>query len=335
MITEILMKENKLKKFKKHLLLFMAKPSILVGGQAVIEGVMMRVPGAYATAVRDPKGEIQIDRHEFVSLVERKPMYKKPILRGIIGLFEALRMGLKTLQWSADIAMPDEAKKPKNKFAESMSMLFALVLALGLFFVAPIGLTSWLFDKDNDPFVFNIISGVFRITFFLTYLFLISFMRDVKRLFQYHGAEHKTVYTFEAGKKLTVENTYEFPTQHPRCGTSFLFIIMIVAILTFALFDAVLIAIVGDLKVWLRMLVHVPLIPVVAGLGYEVLKMTAKHRDKTFFRMLSAPGLWLQNITTKTPDDEQVAVAIESLKAAFGDKLGEYEGQTYAAEAIG
>ncbi len=329
------MQKNKFKWIKKILLLIVAKPNILVGGQAVIEGVMMRVPGAYATAVRDPQGKIQTIRNEFSSATDRKPRLKIPILRGIIGLFEALKIGMKTLQWSAEIAMPDESEKPKNKFLENLTTAFAIVLAIGLFFAAPIGLTTWLFDKDNDPFTFNLISGLFRIVFFLVYLLIISLLKDIKRLFQYHGAEHKTVFTFEAGKKLAVENAREFSTFHPRCGTSFLFIIMLVAILTFAVIDSVLVLIVGDIKVWMRLVIHLPLIPLVAGLGYEVLKLTASHRDKAFFRMLSAPGLWLQRITTKPPDDEQLEVAIQSLKTAFGEKLAEYEGQEYTAEAIG
>ena len=214
--------------------------------------------------------------------------------------------------------------------------IFSLALALGLFFVAPIGLTSWLFDKDQDAFIFNLISGMFRVIFFITYLVLISLMKDVRRLFQYHGAEHKTVYNFESGKELSISNAQQFPTQHPRCGTSFLFIIMLVAILSFAILDSVVLFYVEELKIWMRLIFHIPFIPIVAGLGYEVLKLTAKHRSNIFFRALAQPGLWLQNITTKQPDDEQVEVALEALKEAFGDKLSQYSsGETYVAEAIG
>ena len=155
-----------------------------------------------------------------------------------------------------------------------------------------------------------------------------------RRLFQYHGAEHKTVYNFESGKKLNVSNAQEFPTQHPRCGTSFLFIIMIVAILSFAVLDSILMLYIGELKVWMRLIFHIPFIPVVAGLGYEVLKLTAKHRSNILFRALAQPGLWLQNITTKQPNDEQVEVALKALEEAFGDKLEEYTGKSYVAEAI-
>ena len=325
------------KRILYYLRLVISQSSILVGGQAVMEGVMMRVPGAYATAVRDPDGNIQIDRHDFKSKVDKYPFLKMPLLRGIIGLFESLKIGYSTLQWSAEISIPEEeASKETSKFVDVLLTIFSLALALGLFFVAPIGLTSWLFDKDQDAFIFNVISGMFRVIFFITYLALISLMKDVRRLFQYHGAEHKTVYNFESGKELSISNAQQFPTQHPRCGTSFLFIIMLVAILSFAILDSVVLFYVEELKIWMRLIFHIPFIPIVAGLGYEVLKLTAKHRSNIFFRALAQPGLWLQNITTKQPDDEQVEVALEALKEAFGDKLSQYSsGETYVAEAIG
>ena len=325
------------KRILYHLRLVISQSSILVGGQAVMEGVMMRVPGAYATAVRDPDGNIQIDRHDFKSKVDTYPFLKMPLLRGIIGLFESLKIGYSTLQWSAEISLPEEeASKETSKFVDVLLTIFSLALALGLFFVAPIGLTSWLFDKDQDAFIFNVISGMFRVIFFITYLALISLMKDVRRLFQYHGAEHKTVYNFESGKELSISNAQQFPTQHPRCGTSFLFIIMLVAILSFAILDSVVLFYVEELKIWMRLIFHIPFIPIVAGLGYEVLKLTAKHRSNIFFRALAQPGLWLQNITTKQPDDGQVEVALEALKEAFGDKLSQYSsGETYVAEAIG
>ena len=316
--------------------LLINKSSILVGGQAVMEGVMMRVPGAYATAVRDSKGNIQTDRHEFKSITEIYPLLNKPLLRGIFGLFESLKFGYSTLQWPANIIAEEENNKISNKFVDVLLTIFSILLALALFFAAPIGLTSWLFDKDQDAFIFNLISGTFRVVFFIIYLGLISLMKDVHRLFQYHGAEHKTVYNFESGKKLNVFNAQQFPTQHPRCGTSFLFIIMIVAILSFACLDTVIMLYVNELKIWMRLVFHIPFMPVVAGLGYELLKLTAKYRNNIFFLALAKPGLWLQNITTKQPDDEQVEVALKALEEAFGDNLSQYtSGETYVAEAIG
>jgi len=321
-------------KFLKQLILFVSKSSILVGGQAVIEGVMMRVPGAYSTAVRDPEGKIHTDRHNFESITDQKPHLKKPIIRGAVSLFEAMKMGFQTLQWSADIAMPEEGEKT-SPIVDALMTLVSIGLAIGLFFAAPIGLTTWLFDKDQDPFIFNIISGALRIFFFLVYLILISLLSDVKRLFQYHGAEHKTVYNFESGKTLNIKNAQEFPTQHPRCGTSFMFIIMIVAILSFSVLDSILMLFVGEIQVWMRLIMHIPFMPLVAGIGYEVLKLTAKHRDNILFRMLAQPGLWLQNITTKQPDDSQIQVSIAALESAFGENLEKFEGKTFVAEAIG
>ena len=326
-----------MKKIASILRMILAQSSILVGGQAVIEGVMMRVPGAYATAVRDSVGNIQTERHEFKSIMDIYPLLKKPLLRGILGLFESLKIGYSTLQWSADIAAKEEDNvKEPNKFIDVLLTVFSVILALSLFFAAPIGITSWLFDSDQDAFLFNVISGFFRVIFFIIYLLLISIMKDVRRLFQYHGAEHKTVFNFESGKELNVDNAQQFPRQHPRCGTSFLFIIMIVAILSFALLDSVVMLYVNELKIWMRLVFHIPFIPIVGGLGYEVLKLTAKHRGNFFFRALAKPGLWLQNITTKQPDDQQVEVALKALEEAFGDKLSTYtKGKTYVAEAIG
>jgi len=324
-----------MKKLLYYFQFLMNQSSILVGGQAVMEGVMMRVPGAYATAVRDPKGQIQTNRHEFISLVDKYPILKKPIIRGAIGLFEAFKIGFSTLQWSAQIITPEVSNSHSNKLVDFLMSILSVLLALTLFIAAPLGMTSWLFDKDQDALLFNLISGLFRIFFFISYLALISLFKDVQRLFQYHGAEHKIVYNFESGETLSILNAQKFPTQHPRCGTSFLFIIMIVGILSFALLDSCIMIYIKKLEVWMRILFHIPFIPVVAGMGYEVLKITSKYRDNIFFRILAKPGLLLQNITTKQPNDDQVEVALIALKNAFGDKLNEYTGKGYVAEAIG
>ncbi len=313
----------------------LTKPAILVGGQAVIEGVMMRVPGAYATAVRDPEGKIHIDRHEFQSLAERKPFWKKPVFRGVAALFESMKIGFATLQWSADIAMPEEQKdKEPSKVGNFFSVLIAISLALVLFMIGPMWITTRLLDIEKEALAFNLVSGFFRITFFILYLVLISLMKDVKRLFQYHGAEHRVVYNFESGFKISVAKAQSFPTQHPRCGTSFLFIVMLSAILVFAVIDTVVIALIGDISLGIRLLVHLPLIPLVMGISYEVIKISAKNGNNPLVRMLRAPGLWLQNITTSHPDDEMVEVAISALEKAFGERYQEVVGKKYTAEAI-
>ena len=319
----------------KKILLLVMKPTILVGGQAVIEGVMMRVPGAYATAVRDPKGKVHFVRHKFVSITEKSNFWVKPIFRGMAGLYEAMKMGMATLQWSADIALPEEDNKKPNKFMEFLSSLFAIALAITLFMIAPMWITTKILDFDKEAVAFNLISGAFRITFFIIYIFLISLMKDVSRLFQYHGAEHRVVYNFESGKKLKVKNAQSFPTQHPRCGTSFMFIVLLSAIIVFSLIDTFLIYIIGHITLPIRLMVHLPMIPFVAGISYEVIKITARKENNLLFRILRAPGLWLQNITTQKPDDDMVEVAIIALKEAFGENYDEMTGKEYIAEAIG
>lgn len=316
------------------------KQKILVGGQAVIEGVMMRVPGAYATAVRKPDGNIEIARSEFKSLTERIPFLKKRVFRGIIALFESLKIGLNTLQLSADIAIKAEeeakGKKRKNQgnFSKIITVLVAFIIGFGIFAVLPLYLTTELLDIERKAITFNIIVGLWRIVFFLIYLWAISLMKDIQTLFQYHGAEHKVVFTFEAGKNLTIENTREFKTFHPRCGTSFIFIVLLVSILMFALIDSFIILGFGSITLQLRILFHLALMPLVAGVGYEFLKLTAKYQNKSIGKWLTMPGLWLQHITTKPPSDDQVEIAIAALKAAFGDKFSDYEGKKYIAEAV-
>ena len=319
----------------KTILLSIMKPTILVGGQAVIEGVMMRVPGAYATAVRDSEGKIHVDRHNFKSITERSNLWNKPIFRGMAGLFEAMKMGMATLQWSADITMPEEKDKKPNPIMEFLSTIFAIGLAISLFMIAPMWITTTLLDVEREAIAFNMVSGGFRITFFVIYLLLISMMKDVKRLFQYHGAEHRVVYNFESGKDVNISNAQSFPTQHPRCGTSFMFIVLLSAIIVFSLIDTIVMSITDYISLPLRLMVHLPMIPIVAGISYEVIKIIARKGDSIIFRMLRAPGLWLQNITTKKPEDDMVDVAITALKEAFGDQYDEMTGKEYVAEAIG
>ena len=319
----------------KTILLSIMKPTILVGGQAVIEGVMMRVPGAYATAVRDPEGKIHVDRHDFKSISERSNLWKKPILRGMAGLFEAMKMGMATLQWSADIAIPEEKDKEKKPIVELLSSLFAICLAISLFMILPMWITTKLLDVEREAVAFNMVSGGFRICFFVVYLFLISLMKDVGRLFQYHGAEHRVVYNFESGKNINITNAQSFPTQHPRCGTSFMFIVLLSAIIVFSIIDTIVMSVTGHISLPIRLMVHLPMIPFVAGVSYEIIKVTARKGDSIIFRMLRAPGLWLQNITTRKPEDKMVEVAITALKEAFGDKFDEMSGKEYVAEAIG
>tara|TARA_Y100001970_G_C14194963_1_gene837477 strand:+ start:986 stop:1960 length:975 start_codon:yes stop_codon:yes gene_type:complete len=324
-----------MKKFLyNQLILFITKSSILVGGQAVIEGVMMRVPGFIATSVRNPQGDIVTRRREFTSLIHRDKRFNLPIIRGAISLFEAMKIGFSTLQWSADIAFPEEANK-QNKLMDFIMTIVSIFFALSLFIFLPLGLTSWFFNAEQDPIIFNILSGAMRISIFLIYLFIISKTKDAKRLFQYHGAEHKVVYAFENGDDLNVDNADKYPTQHPRCGTSFMFIVMLVAIISFIIIDRLFIEIFGSITLFNRFAMHILFIPLVSGLGYEILKFSSQYKDNIILKYFIKPGLWLQNITTNAPDSMQLEVSLDALKSAFGDTLDDYHGKKHIADAIG
>ena len=325
-----------IKKLTEHLIIIINQSSILVGGQAVIEGVLMRVPGAYATAVRSPNGEILVDRHIFKSVLEKYNLKNIVILRGVVGLFESMKIGFKTLQWSADIAESENQESKTNPILDFLLSLLSILFVLTIFFIGPLSLASFIIEKEmnGNPLYYNIVAGIFRISFFLIYLIAISQMKDVFRLFQYHGAEHKTVYNFESGKKLDINTAQEFPTQHPRCGTSFVFIIMIIGIITFSIIDSLFLYYFGSLDLLVRIIMHILFIPLVAGFGYEILKLTAQYRENLIFKILAKPGLLLQNITTKKPTSNQLEVAFTALKSAFGDTISNYEGKKHIAEAI-
>ena len=323
--------------FTNQFFLLLTKASILVGGQAVIEGVMMRVPGYISTAVRNPEGEIVTKRQEFKALITRYKWLNIPIVRGAVSLFEAMKIGFGTLQWSADISFPEDKQKQTawSIFVEWVMTIVSIIFALSLFIFLPLGLTSWISNAEQNPLLYNVVAGAIRISIFLLYLVLISLTKDAKRLFQYHGAEHKVVYAFEHGDDLLVKNADQYPTQHPRCGTSFMFIVMLVAIVTFIFIDTIFINIFGEIQLWQRILMHVLFIPLVSGIGYEVLKFSSKHQKNIILKYFIKPGLWLQNITTKKPDEQQLEVSIEALKSAFGDSLDKYAGKEHIADAIG
>jgi len=318
---------------RNQLLLLLTKSSILVGGQAVIEGVMIRVPGFIATSVRNPDGDIITKRRKFTSLIYKDKRFNFPIIRGAISLFEAMKIGFSTLQWSADIAFPEE-KNSTNKFVEIIMTIFSIFFALSLFIFLPLGFTSWFFDSSQKPIHFNFIAGAIRISIFLTYLLIISQTKDAKRLFQYHGAEHKAVYTFENGDDLDIEHADKYPTQHPRCGTSFIFIVMLVAIVLFIFIDTLFINVFGAISLLHRLVIHIVFIPIVSGLGYEVLKFSSHYQKNQLLQFFIKPGLLLQNITTNPPDSNQLEVSLEALKSAFGDTLKDYHGKKHIADAI-
>jgi uncharacterized protein YqhQ len=296
---------------------------------------MMRVPGSYSTAVRDPKGNLRLKREIFTSITQRSTLWSKPIFRGIASLYEAMNMGMSTLQWSADISYPEESNNDSNfsKCLDTLTTFISISLAILLFMVLPMWLTTQLLNIEKDAILFNLSSGAFRILFFIIYLFLISRINDVSRLFQYHGAEHKVVYNFESGKDISIKNAKSFSTLHPRCGTSFMFIVLLSAIFVFAVVDTITIYFFGKISLSIRLLSHLPLIPFVSGVGYELIKITSKS-ESIIFKILKKPGILLQNITTREPDDKMLEVSVAAIKDAFRDEYEDFRGKQFTAEAI-
>ncbi len=300
-----------------------------VGGQAVIEGVMMRGPRYLATAVRRRNGRIEVQRESYTALGDRVKTFKLPVLRGAAGLVEMLTIGIRSLNYSARVAMEDESgiaavpdgsegKKQKG-MALGFTVAVALLLGVALFFVTPLLLATLLFNVSQEALLFNLAAGFVRLVLFLAYLSGISLLKDVRRLFAYHGAEHKSVFAFELGLPLTAGVAALQSRFHPRCGTSFLLIVMLASIVLFALVDTVLIAMLGTLTFAVRLAVHLPLIPLIGGLSYEVIRWTARHTGSFWGRLLVLPGLWLQRITTREPDEAQLEVALTALRAAIGE----------------
>jgi uncharacterized protein YqhQ len=297
---------------------------ILVGGQAVIEGVMMRSPKGYSVAVRRQDGTVRVIKDALFALGERWKAFKLPILRGVGVLGQALVLGIRALRFSAEEALSDDqpaqastAKtETKKDTSQVSSWLIAgnLVLALGvnvvLFVALPLVITRLLQTQIGfqSSILFNGIDGLFRVLVFVIFLYSVSWMKDMNRVFQYHGAEHKTVYNFEARQELNVTNAQRFSTLHPRCGTSFLLVVMIVSILVFSVakFDSFT----------AKLLSRIVLLPLVAGISYEIIRYSAKHPN-SLLRWVTFPGLLLQKITTQPPNDKQVEVAIRALEEAL------------------
>ena len=279
---------------------------LAVGGQAVIEGVMMRDAHRTATAVRLPNGEIDVETRTVSSIRDRYPVLNLPLIRGSVIMVESLIIGMRALSFSAQAAGEEDEQMTKKEIA--MTILFALVLASILFIVIPTGAAHLAAAYTDDPIVFNLIEGGIRLMVFLLYIWGISFMGGIRRVFQYHGAEHKTIHCYEAGEALTVENVQKFPRLHPRCGTNFLLIVMVVAIVFHVFF--------GWPDLWLRILSRLAILPVVAGVSYEIIRFAGRSENH-LVHILITPGLWLQYLTTRPPADEMVEVAIESLKAVL------------------
>jgi uncharacterized protein YqhQ len=301
-----------------------------VGGQAVIGGVMMRSPQKVATAVRRLSGEITVSAEPFASFSDKHKFLRLPLVRGVVSLVETLFLGIKTLNFSAEIAARDldsaeqlkngERKTPSGSFgvAVVLTAILAFGLALVLFFFFPI-LLAELSGLSRASLFFNLVAGFIRAAIFLGYIYAISLFKEMRKIFEYHGAEHKSIFVLEAGEELTVEAARGKSTKHPRCGNSFLLIVAILAIITYSVSDTVFALLFGHPPALLvRFGLHLSLLPLVGGSSYELLKLSSKTRNRRLSKILIAPGLWLQEITTREPDDGQLEVALCALKEAIG-----------------
>ena len=291
------------------------KESFAVGGQAVIEGVMMRGKDFVACAVRNPAGEIVLKKESFRSILNRWRMRKIPILRGAVGLVETMYLGMRILGFSAEVAMPEDEKSKKKQrsgLAERMglglTMILAFVIGLGLFFYLPLLLTD-LTPGTEGKFSFNLVDGFFRLVIFLLYIWAISLLKEMRRVFQYHGAEHKTINCYESEVPLTPENILTCSRFHPRCGTSFLLLVMVVSILVF-------IPLGRPESIGERFL-RLAMVPLIGGISYELIRLSGKPRFRRWMAPIVHPGLWLQRLTTREPDRDMCEVSLRALSACL------------------
>jgi uncharacterized protein YqhQ len=300
-----------------------AKRDAPIGGQAVLEGVMMRGISTWAVAVRNPEGQVELSSEPLVPWAKRHRLWRLPVIRGVVALGESLKIGFRALAISANAQMEEDEEGVKEEIGGwvwGLTIVFSMALAVGLFFVVPVGLTSLIKDELGSPLLFWLIEGLLRTAIFIGYIAAISRLPDLRRVFEYHGAEHKTISCYEAEDELVPSRAKLYSRLHPRCGTSFLLIVMVLAIFVFAPIG---------LPAWYWLLASRILgIPLIAGLSYEVIKWAGKHRRKRWVRAVMWPGLMLQNLTTREPDEEQLAVAIAAL-----EKVLEEEPQAVGGES--
>jgi uncharacterized protein YqhQ len=274
----------------------------LYGGQAVIEGVMMRGADHWAVAVRRPAGEIHVESHDIDSVARRHPFFAKPFLRGVIVLGQSLAIGTRALLIATNQSMDEDEQLTSRQVG--LALALAMVVFVAIFVLGPTVLFAWLQRRVGGGLITNMLEGVFRVALFVAYLWLIGRTKDIHRVFEYHGAEHKTIAAHEHGDPLDPEHVDRYSTVHVRCGTNFLIIVMIITIFVFTLF--------GTPGFWWRIGSRVVAIPVIAGFAYEALRLGARFERSSIMRGLMAPGLWLQRITTQPPDQGQIEVAIAS-----------------------
>jgi uncharacterized protein YqhQ len=281
---------------------------IRVGGQAVIEGVMMRSPNSMAIAVRRPSGEIVVKRERLDFFSEKKFFSKLPLIRGVMNLLSALVLGMKALNFSANQSLEEE--KEVSSWTMGLTFTFALCFGIFLFFLIPLFLTKWLRFAipmvSTSGILFNLVDGIIRLMIFLAYLWAISLFKEIRRIFEYHGAEHKSIFAFESGEVLIVDRVKGFSHLHPRCGTSFLLIVMVVSILVFALIP-------HQLSFGYKVASRVVFIPLIAGLAYEIIRFADRKREGKGMQYFIKPGLWLQRMTAREPSEDQIEVALRAL----------------------
>ena len=288
--------------------------NLYYGGQAVLEGVMIRGPEHMAVAVRHPKGHI-VRHAERLGGVYTGPLRRIPLIRGMIVLWETMALGMRALNFSSRIAFQEDDSGEETEFPEKIfwgTMAIAIVFVVGLFFAAPILLANLLEATDANRFVIVGVEGIVRLGLFVGYIALISRIPDIRRVFQYHGAEHMTIHAYENGDPLTSESVRRWPKEHTRCGTSFLLVVVIVALLTFFAFDLAV-----DRGILVRTASRIVFIPAVAGVSYEILRLGARFNNLAFVRALFVPNIMLQYLTTRVPDDQQIEVAIASFQAVL------------------
>jgi uncharacterized protein YqhQ len=286
-----------------------AKRDAPVGGQAVLEGVMMRGVSVWSVAVRKPEGDVEVTSEPLVSWAKRSRLWRLPVIRGVVALAESMKIGFRALAISANAQLDPDEQEEIGGFTWGVTIAFSLLLAVVLFFVIPVGATSLIKDQLGSPLLFWLVEGCLRTAIFIGYIAAISRLCDLRRVFEYHGAEHKTISCFEAEDELTPARAKLYSRLHPRCGTSFLLIVMVLAIFVFAPIG---------LPAWYWLLLSRILgIPLIAGLSYEVIKWAGRNRSKRWVRALMWPGLMLQNLTTREPDESQLEVAIAALAAVL------------------
>jgi uncharacterized protein YqhQ len=321
------MKVDSLRKMWRFLLALQLLPALesgeetLVGGQAVLEGVMMRSPHAWAIAVRRPSGDVATHREPLERLSEKHKWMGWPVIRGVMNLGHAMMLGFRALRFSANVALDQVPADGEGTKVEISGWVAAVNIAISLaFFIfmykfLPLAAATGLKRVSPvfaNPIAFNVVDGAIRIALFLLFIWGVSLMKDIRRVFEYHGAEHKTVFAFENGDPLDTGTVQKYSTYHPRCGTSFLMTVMIFSILVYIVANAIF----PVTTFWARFAVRIVLLPVIAGLSYEIIRFAAKHRG-SLFALMTAPGLWLQRITTQPPSDDQVQCAIIALDHAM------------------